>query len=236
MENRPEEQGNLCRCSSHCWVCCDPVAPLLRWGCEAQHAAATQISKPLRTCSGNKPPARGVLPTQELKHGWEMFLCEERWRCSPPAFYIGECWVMGLRLSSYKHRGARQGRAQYWTGALEAETPCPVSFLGHLGRGASRQAPGSPRRLSDLHTHGLMVGCWRRLFGGCINPVPKGKKEGDRGLEEQEWAERERGAVVGKQAAAQQCVWLCLPPTALSALPENSFQFFLNMNKMHKTK
>lgn len=60
-----------------------------------------------------------------------------------------------------------------------------------------------------------MVGCWRRLFGGCINPVPKGKKEGDRGLEEQEWAERERGAVVGKQAAAQQCLAVPTPYSAV---------------------
>lgn len=44
-----------------------------------------------------------------------------------------------------------------------------------------------------------------------------------------------KGAVVGKQAAAQQCVWLCLPLMVLSALAKNSFQFFLNMNKMLQT-
>lgn len=47
--------------------------------------------------------------------------------------------------------------------------------------------------------------------------------------------QRGKGAVVGKKtAAAQLNVWLCLPLMVLSALPENSVQLFLNMNKMLK--
>lgn len=240
MESRPEERGNLCRCSCLCWglLWSSSSSPAL-WGCEAQPAgtSTSASAQPLQwqqaSCTGSAahPGAGSRLGNTMGREVTVQPTCFTRWWMSG--------W--GLKLSSEKHRGARGSPGLNWSSW--SWNPLSCLFPGPSEGKCLQARPWVTSWAwwpTETQADGMLKTVWEvhKSCSGIFRARTKrGEREGSWWFGGTSMGGEGRGQLWAKMLLllAQCSVWLCLPLMALSALPENSFQFFLNINKMLKT-